>query len=377
MIEATADLPLFRRAPELQATVPHLPLGMFPTPVQRFILDDEGRCIPILVKRDDIGAEGYAGNKVRKLEFLLADARERGMTRLITAGATGSHHAFATAYHGRAAGFDVSLVLFPQSLTTHVKQMLLLDAGVGAQLLWASRMEAVPYGLWRARFSHRRQAVCIVAPGGSSEIGTYGYINGALELAAQIEDGSAERPSCIHVAAGTLGTVAGIGIGLAWAGLDIPVVATRITARMLTNETMLAGLVRSTVARLRRAGAADAPDSAAVLPRITLRHDQIGSGYGRATAAGSHATEVFDAAGLHLDTTYTAKAAATLLADASADAAGSSPRAAHVPAGSSGADRAALPMFWHTLSAVEPSHLLRGVEPEDLPRPFARYLLGA
>jgi D-cysteine desulfhydrase len=374
MIEATTDLPLFRRAPELQATVPHLPLGTFPTPVQRISLDDAGRCVPILVKRDDIGAEGYAGNKVRKLEFILADARARGMTRLITAGATGSHHAFATAYHGRAAGFDVSLVLFPQSLTTHVQEMLLLDAAVGAELLWASRMEAVPYGLWRARFAHRREAVCIVAPGGSSELGTYGYINGALELAAQIEDGSAERPSCIHVAAGTLGTVAGIGIGLAWAGLEIPVVATRITARMLTNETMLAALVRSTVARLRSAGAASAPDSAAVLARITMRHDQMGAGYGRATAAGTHATQVFDAAGLRLDSTYTAKAAASLLADASAESAGESSRSDHVPAGSAGADTVALPMFWHTLSAVEPSHLLRGAEQSDLPRPFAKYL---
>lgn len=354
MADLTADIPLFVRAPVLAGTVPHLPIGRYPSRVDRVELEEAGRSIPMLVKRDDLAADGYAGNKVRKLEFILADARARGMTRLITAGATGSHHAFATAYHGRRAGFDVSLVLFPQSLTPHVRDMLLLDAAAGAELLWASRMETVPYGLWRARFAHRRDASCIVPPGGSSDIGTFGYINGALELAAQIDAGVVERPAVIHTAAGTLGTVAGIGIGLAWAGLEIPVVATRITARLLTNERMLASLVRTTVARLKAAGATDAPDAAAAVSLITLRHDQIGAGYGRATESGARATEVFQAAGLRLDATYTAKAGASVLADAAAGAEG-------------------LPLFWHTLSAVEPVELAGGGE---LPRRFADYVGG-
>ncbi|HEX2166047.1 MAG TPA: pyridoxal-phosphate dependent enzyme, partial [Longimicrobiales bacterium] len=358
MAEAAVDVPLFHRAPVLAETVPHLPLGTYPSPVERTRLEDAGGSLEILVKRDDVAAEGYAGNKVRKLEFILADARARGVTRLITAGATGSHHGFATAYHGRRAGFDVSLVLFPQSLTDHVREMLLLDAAVGAELLWASRIETVPYGLWRARFAHRREAVCMVPPGGSSEVGTFGYVNGALELAAQIESGAAERPSLIHVAAGTLGTAVGVAIGLAWAGLQIPVVATRITARLLTNERMLASLVRSTLSRLAAAGATGLPDGAAVLSGVTLRHDQIGAGYGKATEAGAHASAVFEAAGLRLDATYTAKTAATLLADAAAS-------------GSAGG----LPLFWHTLSAAEPRDL-GAVSPSDLPLPFARYLAG-
>lgn len=363
MTDTTVYIPLFARAPQLAAAVSHLPLGIYPSAVERIDLDDDGRRIPILVKRDDTAAEGYGGNKVRKLEFILADARARGTTRLITAGATGSHHAFATAFHGRRAGFDASLVLFPQRRTPHVREMLLLDAAAGAELVWASRMETVPYGVWRARFAHRREAVCVVPPGGSSEIGTFGYINGALELAEQIEAGAAARPSIIYVAAGTLGTVAGICIGLAWAGLDIPIVATRITARMLTNERMLAALVRSTLTHLRRAGATDAPAAAAALALVDLRHDQIGAGYGRATEAGAHAAQVFAAAGLALDATYTAKAAASLLADARTDASHST------RGGASG-----LPLFWHTLSAYQPGKLLRDIDPAELPLPFARYL---
>jgi D-cysteine desulfhydrase len=240
--------------------------------------------------------------------------------------------------------------------------------------------------MWRARFAHRREGVCTIPPGGSSDIGTLGYVNGALELAAQIEAGTAPRPSVIHVAAGTLGTVAGIGIGLAWGGLDIPVVATRITSRLITNDRMLAALVRSTLARLGAAGAANAPAAEDALRLITLRHDQIGAGYGQATDAGRHATAVFADAGLRLDATYTAKAAASLLADARAGAgapadgnvAGNADgNAGGSVAGNVGGEDAALPLFWNTLSAVEPEHLTDGTSAADLPAPFARYLSAA
>lgn len=351
------SIPLFRRAPQLVSRVPWMQLGTGPTPIERFEIPGPAGSVSVLVKRDDIGAEGYAGNKVRKLEFILAAARAQGATRLITAGAAGSHHAFATAYHGTRHGFAVSLVLFPQLITDHVRDMLRLDAAVGAELVWASRMETVPYNLWRVRVSHRDEATYTIAPGGSSDIGTFGYVNGALELAEQLERGEAPRPSNIHVAAGTMGTVAGIAIGLAWAGLDIPIVATRITVKLLTNERALAALVRATLARLRAAGATDLPDADAAVRLVELRHDQIGGGYGQPTEAGAAATERFAAAGLRLDATYTAKTAASLLADAS-----------RRPSD--------LPLFWHTLSAVEPHDLLRQDTAPVLPVRFSRYLAG-
>jgi 1-aminocyclopropane-1-carboxylate deaminase/D-cysteine desulfhydrase-like pyridoxal-dependent ACC family enzyme len=139
------DIPLFHRAPQLRQALPHVELGAFPTPLEPSIVS--GR--EILVKRDDLCAADYGGNKVRKLEFLLADAKSRGAGRIVTAGATGSHHAFAAAWHGQRIGFPSSLVLFPQRLTAHVREMLLLMAATGAELRWARRMEAVPYGLWR------------------------------------------------------------------------------------------------------------------------------------------------------------------------------------------------------------------------------------
>jgi D-cysteine desulfhydrase len=341
------DLALFRKAPQLRSSVAWLPLGRFPTAVQA--VDVAGRTVH--VKRDDLCADGYAGNKVRKLEFLLGGARAAGAERLITAGAAGSHHAFATAYHGRRHGFESSLVLFPQRLTEHVRQMLLLDHAAGAELRWVGRMEAVPLGLWRARIAHRRQRPLVIPPGGSSATGSLGYVNAALELAEQIGAGSASRPTRIHVAAGTMGTAAGLAVGLAWAGLDVPIVATRITSRLVANERVLQTLVRRCT-ELLAAGGVAAPDPAAALRLVELRHDRIGAGYGHATAEGVEATRLFADAGLQLDPTYTAKAAASVLADESDGS----------------------PLFWHTLSAVVPEELLRDSTDAELPPAFAAYL---
>jgi D-cysteine desulfhydrase len=339
---------LFRSYPALAASIPRIELCTLPTRVDR--CDVAGR--PILVKRDDLCAAGYAGNKARKLEFLLGDARARSIDRLVTAGATGSHHAFATAYHGAQHGFDVSLVLFPQSRTPHVREVLMLDTAVGAELRWASRMETVPYGLWRARYEHRQERSHVIAPGGSDAVGTLGYVSAGLELAEQVAAGDVPRPTSIRLAAGTLGTLVGIAIGLAWAGLDIPVIGVRVTSALFTNDRLVRTVLRATLARLHDAGASP-PRAEDVLRLITLDHSQFGAGYGLGTDAGAAAERVFDTASLRLDPTYTAKAAAALLtADATDE----------------------LPLFWHTLSAVAPLELLDTVTEADLPPPFRRYL---
>lgn len=341
---------LFRVHPSVRASIPHVGLGHGATPVEAARIDG----LDVLIKRDDATADDYGGNKVRKLEFLLAEARAEGATRLITAGAAGSHHAFATAYHGRRLGFESSLVLFPQSRTPHVEEMLLLDSATGAELRWASRMELVPYGMWRARYAHRRETCHVVPPGGSSVTGTLGYVEAGLEVAAQIRSGDVPEPSAIYVAAGTLGTAAGLAVGLALADFPIAIEAVRITSRVVTNERVLGSLVTGTLQRLRGAGIADAPDPADVLRLVHLRHDQIGAGYGRSTPAADRATAAFADAGITLDPTYTAKAAAALLAD--------------------GDRPGAPPLYWHTLSRTVPAELAGRADVSLLPAPFRAYL---
>ncbi len=304
---------LFRRYPALANRLPWLPIGTFPTPIEPCEIETpDGTTCRVWVKREDRSSERYGGNKVRKLEFLLAEARSRGARRLITVGAAASHHAFATLIHGRDAGFDCTLVLFPQPYTPHVEDMLRLDAAFGADIVWAPRIELVPLALLRARLAHRRAPAFNIAAGGSDATGTLGWVSGGLELAGQIDAGEAPRPACIHVAGGTLGTAAGLALGLALAGCDIPIVATRITSRLITNERVLGRLVAAVSAVLESAGVR-VPSVDRIASRVEIRHDQIGRGYGHETDASRQALDTFSDAGLRLEPTYTAKACAELL----------------------------------------------------------------
>lgn len=350
MHEANA---LFRRVPALADIVPFVPIGQFPTRIDACtVRAPDGSTRSIFVKREDLCHPVYGGNKIRKLEFLLAEAKRRDAKRLITVGAAGSHHALATTVHGRALGFDVTLVLFPQPLTPHVRDVLLMDHAFGAEIRWTSRMEIVPLAMLRARLSRDMGRSFVIAAGGSDAAGTLGWVGAGLELAEQIEAGEMPRPVAIYVAAGTLGTAAGLALGLAMAGFDIPVRAVRITSRLITNERTLANLVHGAAALLARAGVA--PPVERALAAVELCHGQIGRGYGWETDGSRFAMEAFGEAGLRLDGTYTAKAAAELLA-----------RAEEGPV-----------LFVHTLSAAEPvDRALTGGD--GLPPPVAAYLAGA
>jgi D-cysteine desulfhydrase len=339
---------LFARYPQLAAHIPWLRIGDYPTPVEPL---DLGRA-DIFIKRDDLTAPLYGGNKVRKLEFLLAAAKARGAKRLITIGAAGSHHALATTIYGKQLGFDITLVLFPQPLTTHVRDILLQDVAHGAELRFTRRMETVPTALFATMLRYRRERAVVIPPGGSDAVGTLGYVNAALELVEQIKAGLLPQPASIVVAAGTCGTAAGMALGFALANVFIRIIAVRITSRIVTNERVLLRLIRGAEDRLRRAGGPSGNADRA-FGQIELRHEQLGRGYGIATEEAEAATTILASIGIDVDQTYTAKAAAALLAESA---------------------RAPGPvLFWQTLSAVEPP-LPRHVGVDNLPPQFRGYV---
>jgi 1-aminocyclopropane-1-carboxylate deaminase/D-cysteine desulfhydrase-like pyridoxal-dependent ACC family enzyme len=348
---------LFRRYPGLEGRIPWIPLGTFPTPIETVRIDTTEGPLRILVKRDDRTAALYGGNKVRKLEFLLAEAERRGSRRLITAGAAGSHHALATTIYGRRHGFEVSVVLFPQPPAPHVADILRMDAEFGADVWWVRRMELVPLGIFRARLRHREDRAFVMAPGGSDATGTLGYVSAGLEIAEQIRGGQASRPSRVFVAAGTMGTAAGLALGFAMAGLEVPIIATRITGRIVANERVLRSLVQGAISKLHEGGIR-LPEVDDVLRLVTLSHDQIGKGYGQETEASRNALALFGKAGLQLDTTYTAKAAAELTAWVTNPAA---------------ADEAP-PLFLQSLSESRPLGQSAGKAPSALPAAVQAYL---
>jgi D-cysteine desulfhydrase len=338
---AAPTLALERRFPSLLGRLPRRPLAALPTPVHRLARLGREHGLPDLwIKRDDLTGRVYGGNKVRKLEWLLADALARGYRTVLTTGALGSNHALATTIYARALGLRTRLVLIPQPVTAHVRRALLLDHAYGATVHFAPTIAAarrIVIGLL-VRGALTRDRPYLVPTGGSSPVGTLGYVNAGLELAEQVAAGALPEPAAVVVPLGSGGTVAGLVAGLRLAGLRSEVVAVRVTDLLPPSPRMLAGLANRALAMLTRLDAG--------VPRLDLgpeaflvRSDWLGAGYGAVTPAALDARRRIAASeGLTLETTYGAKALAGVLA-----------LAHEAP----WRDRPVL--FWHTYSAVDPA----------------------
>jgi 1-aminocyclopropane-1-carboxylate deaminase/D-cysteine desulfhydrase-like pyridoxal-dependent ACC family enzyme len=315
--------------------VPWTPLGDFPTPVQW--LPELG----LWVKRDDLSGKAYGGNKVRKLEFILGRALQEGRRAVWTVGATGSHQVLATCVYSRLRGLQVLATTFPQPATDHVRRNFEASQRSGARIRVAPAVALVPFLACQQILEWRRQQGCWplrLAPGGSDEVGSLGYLDAALELDRQIRRGECPVPDFIHVAAGSCGTAAGLVAGLSLAGLPTRVVGVRVVERLVTSRPRILRLARRT---LRLAGRAIG--SGELERRLILLHRYCGRGYGHPTVAGARAGRLFAEAGLRLDPTYTEKAAAGMLEFMA----------------KTGRD-GGVHLFWHTLSATVP----RVLDPE-------------
>ncbi|MCA8920594.1 MAG: pyridoxal-phosphate dependent enzyme [Planctomycetes bacterium] len=330
--------------------LPWVPLGQFPTPVERLSGLDEATGAEVWIKRDDRSGALYGGNKVRKLELLLARACVDGDDAAVTIGAYGSHHALATAIYARALGLRAHLVLYPQPLTEHVLDDLLLDHAFGAELTRVSHPVFAPYR--SERVAARLGSAARIPAGGSNALGTVGFVEAGLELAAQVAEGALPCPDAIVVAAGTCGTAAGIALGCELAGLETRVVAVRVVPRLIANGLNLRRLRRGALALLRKAGLG-APLQSRV--PVTIETQQLGRGYGASTPAAEDAVRRMAAVGIEVETTYTGKAAAALFRP--------------------GAFAEQRVLFWHTYSSVDLSSTLAEVDPRALPAAFRPVLI--
>jgi len=277
------------------------------------------------VKDDGDTAALYGGNKVRKLEYVLAAARARGARRIVTFGAGGSHHVLATTLYARSVGLATAAVLWPQPWTAHAEDTLRAALAAGLEpLAVGSRAAALP-GVVRilARGDH------LVPPGGSSRVGARGYLAAARELATQIRAGEAPEPDTVVVPLGSGGTAAGILAGVIREGLRSRVVAVDVAIGSAVAAPLVLYLARSLGGRLTQ-----------LKRRLDVERRYLGAGYGHPTDAGGRATAEARAVGLTLDPTYTAKTFAAAL-----DRVRQSP---------------GVVLYWHTLSARPLEPLLAG-----------------
>lgn len=311
-------LALFERYPRAAGRLPTVELGAWPTPVQPADAAAlPGPCGGLWFKRDDVCAQPYGGNKVRKLEFLLAEALARGHESVFTFGVAGSNHALATAIYAERVGLDARLLLTPQSNSSFVGRNLLMGRWVGAEHLHCgSETEARHRArLLALRGPGGRPGAFPIPGGGSSPLGTVGFVNAGLELAAQVRAGLLPAPDVIYLALGTMGTAAGLALGLAAAGLPTRLALVRVVRADIASPRRMRALYHG-AARLLHHADPRFPLVPLDRSRIELRHDFIGPGYARFTPEGMAAlARAREAFGIKLEGTYTGKAFAALLAD--------------------------------------------------------------
>lgn len=294
--------------------LPRVTLALTPTPLvrlpalERALGEELGRPVPeILAKLDSYTGFGLGGNKVRKLEYVLAEDRLSDVTHLVTAGGVQSNHARVTA--AAAARFGLRCVVVVNGTApAEPRGNALLQRLFGAEVITVptreernATMEQVAENIAAAG----GQAM-VIPLGASTPLGTLGYVRAFREFDAQL--GSSDRQTSVFVASSSAGTLAGLHLGLSLSNRsDVRLVG-------ISADTPREELLDSVRSLAVGGGLRLGWSGTLATSQLDAADDYVGPGYGAPTRESERATELFGrAAGIVLDTTYTAKAAAGMI----------------------------------------------------------------
>ncbi len=294
------------------STYPREHLATLPTPLEPLERLSEALGGPeIWIKRDDCTGLAMGGNKVRKLEFLMGQARAAGAARVGTFGAMQSNHARQTAAAANALGMGCDLILSERvarddaDYLTNGNQTLFRILGTPVHRVSNDQDTAAAISSVEEEAAAAGEIVSWIPTGGSSPVGALGYVNAAVELVEQAVESEIGFHRIVS-ATSTAGTYAGLlagmdllGAGTAVTGFDTYEGAARSRAAARTLLDALGPMLdREPVAE----GTVDILDG------------YCGEGYGIPTAGGTEAIELFARTeGILLDPVYSGKAAAGLI----------------------------------------------------------------
>lgn len=296
--------------------ISNVDMGFYPTPLERLPRLSAHLGGPeIWIKRDDCTGLAGGGNKVRKLEYLVAEARRAAATTLVTVGGIQSNHARQTAAAAAKSGLGCTLIL--DDTVADRSEDFFRTGNILYSLLLGADVKIVPAGGDRAEEAKRvvedlrarGETPYFIPVGGSNGTGARAYAEAAQELVTQCSrvEGLAGRLAAICVATGTTGTQAGIVAGLARLGLDIPVRGFSVGSASDIAVADLRALEHELVGVGLKKGYGNLP--------LHVDDSQIGTGYGQPTQAGLEAIELLARQeGILLDPVYTGKAMAGLIA---------------------------------------------------------------
>ena len=278
---------------------PKVTLGVFPTPIQKLENISKLLHTNVFIKRDDLTGLGLGGNKVRKLEYLLADAKEKGAEVVFTTGGAQSNHAMLTAAAAGKMGMKPILILKKRGVTERLGNQL-LEHLMGTEVVF---MDTDDYADIYAEMDRMGRQLGVpyykIPCGGSNALGALGYVDCAREIGEQ-----GIHFDHIVCAEGSGGTMAGMALG---AKLFLP--ETKVHGMMVDTDpfdVITPALMRETAELLE----ADVEISADDYHLI----DMCGPGYAIPSQEGNEAISLMaKQEGLFLDPVYTGKAFAGLL----------------------------------------------------------------
>lgn len=319
-----------QRARDAVAALPAVSLGRYPTAVEELtrLRAALGSGPRLLVKRDDAIPFALGGNKVRKLELVLAEAKAQNADTLVTCGGVHSNHARVTAAAAARMGLACRLIINgqrPEHPTGNARLHELTGATIEYVPDRAARVPAMERAVEQLRAQGKRPYA--VPLGASTPLGALGYVRAVGELVSQ-----GLVPDAIVVATSSGGTLAGL-----LAGVELHTLATRVIGISADDPAAsIAAGVRGILDGMAPLLGLDTPPAAGLT--IEVDDSFVGEGYGISTPVSTEALELTARTeGLFLDPTYTAKAMAALIS--------------YVRTGRFRGDETVL--FWHTGGQVE------------------------
>ena len=281
------------------SSFPRVPLGIFPTPIQKLKNISSKLNTNVYIKRDDLTGIGLGGNKVRKLEFLLADARRKGAQVVFTTGGAQSNHAMLTAAAAGKLGMRPILILKKRGVTER-KGNQLLESLMGTEVIL---MDTDDYTDIYAEMDRIGSSLGVpyykIPCGGSNALGSLGYVDCAREISGQ-----GVHFDHLVCAEGSGGTMAGLALG---ARLFLP--GTKVHGMMVDTDPfdqITPALMREAASLLEADIGISGEDYHLV--------DMCGPGYAIPSQEGNAAISLLaKEEGLFLDPVYTGKAFAGLL----------------------------------------------------------------
>lgn len=355
--ERQMDLPaLFTTFPSLHEVIPWHSLMEGPTPVQEMhqLRDAYNYKGALWAKLDNLTSKHYGGNKVRKLEFIIGDAIKGQKVRIATMGGLGTNHGLATTIHGRQVGLKTRLYLHASPISPLTLRNLKLLHHFGAALVlvkskWNLRLRF--YGIDRLRFPRTYWLIT----GGSTPLGALGYVNAALELYQQVQKGLLPEPELIFIPVGSLGTIAGLELGLQIAGMKTRIRGISVGISSSDSSDRIMKLINQSLALLKVT-----PElrHLRIKPRYEIVDAFAGKAYGVPTKLG---LEAISAAAkyenLILEPTYTGKTFAAFL---------------HHLQHSSAKE---VVLFWNTYNSVDLTSIANAIDYQDLPSEFHKFFI--